>query len=103
MNYNPPPRKELIESPEAIKRHHELVENETLRTHLRIALQEMQMRAAANTDPSNLQLCASAHLRMLGAHDFVDIFLNLVETAQPEAKKETTNLPGNVASLPRKN
>lgn len=103
MNYNPTPRNELMKSPEAISSHHVLVENEVLRHHLRVSLQEMQMRASANTDASNLQLCAAAHLRMLGAQDFVEIFLNLVEAPAVEAKKDSTNLPENVRSMPRKN
>lgn len=103
MNYNPTPRSEMLKSPEIVKRHHELVENDWLRAHLRIALQEMQIRASANTDANNFNACAAAHLRMLGAQDFVEIFLNLVETPVLETKKESTNLPGNVASLPRKN
>lgn len=103
MNYNPTPRNELMKNPESIKAHHALVESETLRHHLRVSLQEMQMRASANTDASNLQLCAAAHLRMLGAQDFVEIFLNLVEQAVAEPKKDSTNLPENVRSFPRKN
>lgn len=103
MNYNPTPRSAFLKSQELIKQHHELVENETLRMHLRIALQEMQVRAAANTEANNFNACAAAHLRMLGAQDFVDIFLNLAETEAPAKRVETGNLPGNVAQMPRKN
>lgn len=101
MNYNPTPRAELLKSPEIVKRHHEFVENDLLRSHLKIALQEMQVRAAANTDASNFNQCAAAHLRMLGAQDFVDIFLNLAETNPIPPKTDTTNLPGNIAKLSR--
>lgn len=101
MNYNPTPRVEFHKSAESIKRHHELVEDETLRSHLRIALQEMQVRASMNTDAANFNQCAAAHLRMLGAQDFLDIFLNLAENMDAAvARKDTINLPQNRPSVP---
>lgn len=95
MNYNPSPRDEILKSPESIKSHHVLVENEILRKHLSIALSEMQRQIANNAPADNMGACASAHLRMLGAQDFVQIFLNLAETPVRTDKADTTNLPGN--------
>lgn len=102
MNYNPSPRSEVLKEPNAVKRHHDLVENQTLRDHLGFALSEM-MRRAAQCDPSNFNQCAAAHLRMLGAQEFVDLFLNLAETNLPETRRDSGNLPLNTPAQPRKN
>lgn len=101
MNYNPTPRTELLKNTDLVQQHHVLVENEILRTHLRLALQEMQVRATSNTPADNFNACAAAHLRMLGAQDFLDIFLNMAETETTAPRKDVGNLPGNVATLPR--
>ena len=103
MNYNPTPKAEFLKDAVAVKRHHELVENDGLRLGIAVALQEMQRRAAAGTDTTNFNFCAASHLRMLGAQDFIEIFLNLGEQMQPGVRTDTTNLPGNVAAMPRKN
>lgn len=103
MNYNPSPRSEFLKDSLAVTNHHTLVEDPCLRKHLAIAMSEMQLRASMNTDATNFNQCAAAHLRMLGAQDFVDIFLNLAETKVTEKRPDVGNLPGNVATLPRKN
>lgn len=95
MNYNPSPKAEFLKNSQLVKNHHELVEDTRLRISLEAAMQEMQRRAA-QVDPANFNLCASAHLRMLGAQEFVDTFLNLAETQVATARTDTTNLPGNV-------
>ena len=102
MNYNPTPKSEFLKDSVSLKRHHEFVENPDFRYSLEVALLEMQRRAASNTDPTNMAFCASSHLRLLGAQDFIDIFMNLGEQMQPGVRTDTTNLPGNVTSLPRK-
>lgn len=99
MNYNLTPKAEFLKSPELIKNHHALVENPSLRLGITIALQEMQRRAAAGTDTANFNFCAASHLRMLGAQDFIEIFLNLGEQMQPGVRTDTTNLPSNVAPM----
>lgn len=101
MNYYPYPKSEFIQDPNAVKNHHALVENLTLRRHIEIALLEMQRRSAAGTTPSNFNECAASHLRMLGAQDFVAILLNLAETEAQATRSDNTNLPGNVPT--RKN
>ena len=94
MNYNPNPRTEFLKDTEA---------DNQLRAHMIVAMAEMQRRFSMNTEPNNFNLCASAHLQMLGAQVFMDIFLNLAETAVAETRKDTGNLPSNVTTLPRKN
>jgi hypothetical protein len=103
MNYNPPPKAEFLKNPTNIAEHHKLVENAYLREALTVALLEMQRRAAAGTDTTNGNFCAASHLRMLGAQDFIEIFLNLAETPAPAVKTDSVNLPGNIARLTGKN
>lgn len=95
MNYNPSPATELTASKVEIQTHHELVENPILRKHLTIALAEMQRQISMAAPADNMGACAAAHLRMLGAQDFMQVFLNLVEKPEPKTKTDTTNLPGN--------
>lgn len=99
MNYNPSPKAEFLKSEDNCKAHRQMVENESLRHSLEVALFEMQRRAAQYTESTNFNACAASHLRLLGAHDFIDIFLNLAE--QPVAAQRTNadNLPGNVTTL----
>lgn len=99
MNYNPSPKSEFLKSEAMLKQHHILVENPYLRDALDIALKEMQRRAAL-TDPANFNACAAAHLRMLGAQEFLDTFLNLAETQVAPTRTDTTNLPSNAPTVP---
>lgn len=103
MQYNPSLKEELRKDPNAVKAHHALVENPVLRRNFEIVLMEMQRRAGAGTDATNFNFCASSHLRMLGAQEFADLFLNLAETPVPQVKTDTTNLPSNISKLTGKN
>lgn len=101
MNYSITPKADLLKSEGRIKEHHKLVENEFLRDHLQTALLEYSKRQVALSAP-DLGGCAACHLRLQGATEFVDLFLNLAEVASATARTDTTNLPSNVRSLPRK-
>ena len=104
MQYNPPPKSEFVKDPESIKAHHLLVENTALRAAFAITISELSRRSAQHTPPDNFNLCASSHLRLLGAHDFIDTFLNLAEAEVVAPRKDNANLPSNIATLPnRKN
>lgn len=103
MNYNPGLRDELRKDPNACKAHRSLVENPTLRRSFEITLLEMQRRAAAGTDTTNGNFCAASHLRMLGAQEFADLFLNLAESPVPSVKTDSVNLPANITKLTGKN
>lgn len=105
MNYNPNPKADFAASADNVKNHHALVENSILRRHLEVALAEMQHRSANGTNPENFNSCAASHLRMLGAKDFLAIFMNLAEIETPTVRRDDSNLPGNVRSLvqPKKN
>lgn len=100
MNYNPSPKSEFMKDAEAVKAHHILVENDHLRKSLDVSLRHMSRLICNNAPADNMGACASAHLRMLGAQDFLSIFLNLAEADAPEARKDTANLPSNVSTLP---
>jgi hypothetical protein len=103
MNYAPTPKAEFLKEAKNIEAHHVVVENPAVRKGLEIALAEMQHQAANGTDPANFNACAAAHLRMLGAKDFLSIFYNLAETFTPATKSDTTNLPSNVRQMPPAN
>lgn len=102
MNYNPTPKSEFLKDPEAVKAHHVLVENPLLRRSIEVTLMEMSRQICNNCPPDNMGGCAAAHLRMLGAQDFIALFMNLAEEATPVSRKDSSNLPSNVSSLPRK-
>lgn len=101
MNYNPSPKSEFVKNADIVANHHRLVEDPGLQHALQVAFQEMSRRIANNTPPDNMGACASGHLRMLGAQDLIEVFLNLAETPMVESKKDNTNLPGNVRQMPQ--
>ena len=103
MNYNLQPKEEFQQNAENVKTHHVVVENPAVRKGIEVALAQMQHACVASTDPANFNACAASHLRMLGAKDFIAIFLNLGETFVPAAKADTTNLPSNVRAMPQAN
>lgn len=104
MNYNPTPKSEFLKDAGLVNAHHDMVTSNLFRNSMNVALMEMQRRAAAGTDTTNFNFCAASHLRLLGAQDFIEIFLNLGEQMQPAARTDTANLPGNVSQMPtRKN
>lgn len=100
MNWNPLPKSEFMKDPELVKVHRSLVENPHLRRSLEVSLLEMSRLICDRAPADNMGACASAHLRMLGAQDFLSIFLNLAEAPAAEPRRDNANLPGNVASLP---
>lgn len=102
-NYNPTPKAEFVKSPANIASHHTLVENEVLRRHIEVALLEMT-RQVVDKAPPEMGAAAAGHLRILGAHDFINIFYNLAEQAAATPKNDQDNLPANVRSInPKKN
>lgn len=100
MNYNPSPRIPYIKDNNNVKAHHALVERDDLQTALNVALLEYIRRQSKLSAP-DLGGCAACHLRVQGAHEFLDTFLNLCETSQAAPHVDPTNLPGNVSTMPR--
>ena len=103
MNYNPIPKSEFIKNSAAAKAHSVMAASETLQTGVSVALLEMSRRLCNANPADNMGACAAGHLRMLGAQDFLEIFLNLAEVQQPAKKTDSTNLPSNVRSLTQPN
>lgn len=100
MNYNPTPKSTYQTNANLVKTHHALVERPDLRYALEVALLQMQ-RELYELSPADMGSCASAHLRMTGAEDFLKVFLNLAETPSSPTKSDVSNLPSNLPS-PRK-
>lgn len=103
MNYNPTAKSEFIKNENVCKIHRSLVERPELRAGINVAMLEMSRQICNNAPADNMGACAASHLRMLGAQDFAQIFLNLAETEVAPRRVETGNLPGNVSQMPRKN
>jgi hypothetical protein len=102
MNYNPSPKSEFVKEPQRVKRHHELVEQESLRVALITALLEYQ-RIQTKLSAPDLGGCAACFLRLQGAQEFVELLLNLAETSAPSAMTDSVNLPGNIRQFPTAN
>lgn len=101
MNYNPSPREDFIKDPLRVKEHHQLVEDSFLRRSLEVALLEYQRRQTRLSAP-DLGGCAACHLRVQGAQEFLEVFLNLCETSQVTPRVDSTNLSSNVRATERK-
>lgn len=100
MTFNPTPKAEFQATPKNLEDHHVIVQNPIVRRAIEVTLAQMQRLIADNTPP-DMGACAAAHLRMLGAQDFVQTFYTLAETAAPVARSDAGNLPGNVRQMPR--
>jgi hypothetical protein len=98
MNYNINPKNEFLLDLKQAEAHRAVVQNPAVRKGLEVALAQMQ-RLIADTAPPEMGACAAAHLRCLGAHDLIETFYNLAETAQIAPRKDTTNLPSNVSQM----
>lgn len=91
--YNPTPKAEFLISADNLKRHHMLVENPILRDHLEVALAEYTRRQSAmDLGPDS---GAARFLRIQGAHELLDVFLNLAESPTPPSARSDFNLPHN--------
>lgn len=96
MNFNPSPKSVLQNDPNLVKIHRALVEREDLHKSINVALLQIS-REICELAPTDMGSCAAAHLRMLGAQEFVKVFLNLAETPMASIRTESGNLPSNVA------
>ena len=103
MNRNPSPKTEFLKIKDAVAGHAALLDNPYFQNSLSTALMEFQRGLSMKVPVDNFNACASGHLMMVGAQDFINILLNLSETQVLETRKDTGNLPGNVSTLPRKN
>lgn len=94
MQYNPSPKTTFMQNANAVKRHHEFVENPDLRFGLESALSEFIRQLTRNVPP-DMGGCASSYLRIQGAQEFLNLFYNLAETPDLPNVKPLINLPSN--------
>lgn len=95
MNYNPTPKESFLSDPDAAKSHHQLVESDALRQSLAAALAQYTRRQSILT-PTDLGSAAMIFMRIQGAQEFVETFLNLAETVNPPITLDAANLSTNV-------
>jgi hypothetical protein len=98
MQFNPAPKTEFQSTPKNLEDHHVIVQNPAVRKGVEVALAQMQRMIADTTQP-DMGACAAAHLRVLGAHDFIQTFYQLAEMPDLSVKAPVGNLPGNIRNL----
>lgn len=100
MNYNPSPKDEFLQAAHNIDKHKKLVTDDDLRNGLSYALREY-CRRISSSNPQDLGSAAMQFMKVKGAEEFLDVFLNLSEKMSVVHLNVTDNLPGNKAQ-PRK-
>lgn len=103
MNRNPSPKSEFLKCKEQVTALAALLDNPYFPVILQVALSEFQRQISVRVPVDNFNACASGHLMMVGAQDYINTLLNLGETQTLETRRDVGNLPGNVPSAPRKN
>lgn len=101
MNYNPTPKNQFLQDEAGKKLHREFMEDESLRSNIATALLEYD-RKQATLIAQDLGGAAACHFRVQGAHEFVEVLMNLSETITIPPATDQSNLPGNIRSMPRK-
>lgn len=101
MNYNPQPKILFQGNADRVKAHRALIDNPNLADSLQSALLQYQRELAEKVTP-DLGSCAACHLKSQGAHEFIELFLNLAEQRELVTRPDTTNLASNVRSMPGK-
>lgn len=101
MNYNPHPRESFLSEATAAISHRSLAENAFLRKAMGVALAEYS-RSQSEKQATDLGGAASCFMRIQGAHELVDTFYNLAETAPVPVTRDVLNLPSNVKAGPTK-
>lgn len=103
MNRNPSPKSEFLKCKEQVSALSSFLDSPYFPVIIQVAMLEFQRGISIKIPVDNFNACASGHLMMVGAQDFVNTLLNLSETSVAEPRKDVGNLPGNVSTLPRKN
>lgn len=96
VNTNPSPKEVFLAHPKAIlSRHVEMVSSEAFALAKDTALAEYQ-RLLCNQPANELGMCASLHLKMIGAQEFLATLLHLhVNAPTPNRFVQQTNLGTN--------
>lgn len=87
MNYNISPRASAQADPDFTKAHRLFVESGLLEAHMRVALAEYLYQLHRD-GPENQEQAAANHWKMVGAHELVRTFRNLVETAEVPTRQD---------------
>lgn len=95
MNYNPTPKESFVADSESVKAHHQLVELDALRQSLAAAMAQYTRRQSSLT-PNDLGSAAMIFMRIQGAQEFMETFLNLAESPASPVLMDSSNLTTNI-------
>lgn len=95
MNYNPTPKDTFVADPDAVRAHHALVEMGSLQKAMSAALAQYARKQSALT-PNDLGSAAMIFMRMQGAHELAETFLNLAEAPAAPTVLDSSNLVTNI-------
>jgi len=88
---NPTPKQRFQSNPKALTSHRDLIASDQFQQSTDFALLEFE-RQLSMVPFDNFNACAAAHLRKVGAHEFLSVLRNLAESSVPEAAKGDGNL-----------
>lgn len=85
------PKERCVEDERFVSRHRDLMAMEELTESIEAALHEYQ-RLLSTTPLDNWNNAAAAHLKIVGAQEFVKVLFELCETPTPRAPAPNRNL-----------
>jgi hypothetical protein len=88
---NPTPKQRFADSPLRVTKHRAMIESEAFEAAVDFAMLEYE-RQLSMIPFDNFNACAAAHLRKVGAHEFLQLLRNLCETAVAPTIKLNDNL-----------
>ena len=94
MNYNPSPKSEFQRDKDRAAKHKQMAADPYLRDALNVSLLEYQ-RQVTSARSLDMGAAAAGLLRIMGANELIDTFLNLAETPSVVPMPDVVNLPGN--------
>lgn len=88
---NPTPKQRFQSNPKLLTPHRDLVASPAFELSVDYAMLEYE-RQLSLVPFDNFNACAAAHLRKVGAHEFLQVLRNLAESSVPETPKPIGNL-----------
>lgn len=85
------PKQRMVEDAPRVSSHRDMLASEEFNQSIEAALLEYQ-RFLASITSDNFNAFAAAHLKMVGAQEFVRVLFELCETPTPRAPAPTRNL-----------
>lgn len=89
---NPSPKTRFQEQKALVDQHKRLIERNDLQTSIDYALLQYQSQLVGMSDVLNGNSAAASHFRLLGAHEFIQVFKTLAEQHVPTVVKPQDNL-----------